>query len=406
MLRKFTKFYLDAFRGLSPEIWLLSIATFVNRAGTMVIPFIALYLTEDLSFSLTQVGWIMTSFGLGSTVGSWIGGKLSDKFNFYQVMVVSLFLTGIGFILFFQFKTFVNVNLAIFVLMIIADSFRPASFAAISSYSKKENRVRSISLIRLAINLGFSMGPAVGGFLIYNYGYHSLFIIDGLTCICASILLIVLLSPKKRRINKTIDEEENEASSKSVWTDKPYLLLMLIVFLIDIIFIQVFANVPLFYREVHLLGENTIGWLLAMNGILILIFEMPLVSILENRKINKLSILSVACVLIAASYFSLNLGIIFFILLVNMVLITFGEMLGFPFSNSFALDRAPSNRVGEYMGLYTLAFSVSHIIGPNIGLRISDHYGFATSWYIMGIIGIIAAILCIVLRNWMQKEKG
>jgi predicted MFS family arabinose efflux permease len=386
-------------------MWLLSLATFVNRAGTMVIPFIALYLAEDLSFSLTQVGWVMTSFGFGSTIGSWAGGKLSDKFSFYQVMVVSLLLTGICFIFLFQFKSFSNVCFAIFILMIIADSFRPASFAAISAYSKQENRVRSISLIRLAINLGFSMGPAVGGFLIYNYGYEWLFYIDGVTCISASMLIILLLAPKKRAKRNPEKKVENVSSTKSVWTDRPYLLLIFIVFLIDIIFIQVFANVPLFYREVHLLGENTIGWLLAMNGILILIFEMPLVSYLEHRKINKLGILAFSCVLIAASYFSLNFGVFFIILLINMVLITFGEMLGFPFSNSFAIDRAPGNRVGEYMGLYTVAFSASHIIGPNIGLRISDHYGFETSWYVMGVIGIIAAVLCVVLKRWMDRAE-
>ena len=90
--------YLNTFKGLSKEVWWLALITLINRAGTMVIPFLSLYLTEDLQFTPSNVGTIMMCFGLGSVAGSWLGGKLTDTIGYYKVMVRSLLTTGILFI--------------------------------------------------------------------------------------------------------------------------------------------------------------------------------------------------------------------------------------------------------------------------------------------------------------------
>lgn len=141
----------------------------------MVIPFLSLYLTENLKFTASNVGWIMSAFGLGSVVGTWVGGKLTDKIGFYKVMVRSLLLTGILFIALQFLNTFTSICIGIFLVMAVADTFRPAMFVAMSAYSKPENKTRSVTLIRLAINLGFSAGPAVGGLIITTIGYGGLF---------------------------------------------------------------------------------------------------------------------------------------------------------------------------------------------------------------------------------------
>src|SRR6056300_1978887 len=98
--------YLNTFNGLSREVWWLALITLINRAGTMVVPFLSLYLNESLGFSFSKIGWIMTAFGLGSVVGSWLGGRLTDKIGFYKVMVFSLLATGVLFIALQFLKTF------------------------------------------------------------------------------------------------------------------------------------------------------------------------------------------------------------------------------------------------------------------------------------------------------------
>ncbi|MBT8310858.1 MAG: MFS transporter, partial [Flavobacteriaceae bacterium] len=201
---KLYKDYLKTFDGLSREVWWLSLITLINRAGTMVIPFLSLYLTKNMGFTLSDVGWIMSCFGLGSVAGSWLGGKLTDRIGYYHVMLFSLFSTGVLFIGLQFLSTFESICIGIFLVMLVADSFRPAMYVALSAYSKPENKTRSVTLIRLAINLGFSAGPAVGGLIIATMGYEGLFWVDGITCIIAGILLLYVLHPRSTKVQDEV----------------------------------------------------------------------------------------------------------------------------------------------------------------------------------------------------------
>ena len=166
----------------------------------------------------------MTSFGIGSLVGSWLGGYLTEKIGYYKTMYASLIFTGIMFFAVQFLTSFASFCIGIFLVMLIADTFRPAMFVAVSAYSKPENKTRSISLIRLAINLGFAGGPAIGGIIIATSGYASLFWIDAITCIAAGILLLKVLNPKKARIQ---DEVTNANPNQLIKTEcSGYFLLL------------------------------------------------------------------------------------------------------------------------------------------------------------------------------------
>lgn len=145
--------YINNFRGFRREVWILAIMTFINRAGTMVIPFLSKYLREDLGFSYGQISWVMVCFGCGSMLGSWVGGKLADSIGFYKVMIFSLFSTGLLFISVQFVTSFYGLCLAFFGIMTVADMFRPAMFVSLSTYAKPENRTRALTLVRLAVNL-------------------------------------------------------------------------------------------------------------------------------------------------------------------------------------------------------------------------------------------------------------
>ncbi len=239
---------------------------------------------------------------------------------------------------------------------------------------------------------------------MYQYGSKWLFYIDGITCMVASVLILVLLKTKGQSKSEKAGERLERKNSKSVWKDRPYLLLLSIIFLIDVAFFQMFANLPLYYKDVHHLNEQSIGYIMALNGVIIFLTEMPIVSWLVIKRIDPIRIVFWASVMIGLGYLVLNVGMWFPILIMSMILLTIGEMLGFPFSNSWSLSRAPKGRVGEYMGLYTVAFALSHIIGPNLGMRISDQYGFEASWYFMGILALIGALLTLILIRILKKE--
>ena len=386
--------YIDSFRGLSTEVWWLALITLINRAGTMVIPFLSLYLTRDLNFDLAQVGWIMSVFGLGSVVGSWLGGKLTDRIGYYKVMVFSLCLSGLMFVGLQFLTSFLGFCLGIFVLMVVADMFRPSMFVALNAYSKPENKTRSITLIRLAINLGFSAGPALGGLIITSMNYHGLFWVDGITCILAGFLLLWLLNPKKTRPLETFIPSKE----KSAYTDYLYLFFLGALVLFFIAFLQYFSTVPLYYEGVHSLTEFEIGLLLGLNGFLIFAFEMPLIKYLETTRHSLMRMVIIGAVLVTLSYVVLLLTSWAGALVLGILLMTFGEMVAFPFSNSFALKRARGGNQGEYMALYSISWSVAHVFGHNLGMHWVDSLGFNSTWLV--IIGIMAlSILFLILLN-------
>lgn len=367
----------------------------------MVIPFLSLYLTKNRGFSLEEVGWILTFFGLGSVAGSWLGGKLVDRIGHYKTMSLSLLISGILFI-FLQFPaSFWGICAGIFIVMLVADAFRPAVFVAINAYSKPQNRTRSVTLIRLAINLGFSAGPAVGGLIIAGAGYSGLFWVDGITCIMAGVLLLKLLHPKKAIENP----KEIITIPKTMMKDRPYLVFIGAMVLFGFVFLQYFSTMPLYYAKVHFLNEFQIGVLMGLNGFLIFLFEMPLIKYLESKVRSTLFHIITGTILVGFSFLLINLTGWVGILVVGMIFLTIGEMIAFPFSNSFALKRAEGGKQGSYMALYSIAFSIGHIFGHNSGMQLIGNFGYELTWNVMIVLSFISCGLLVYVMFLVKKEK-
>ena len=395
--------YINNFRGFTREIWILTFITFINRAGTMVLPFLSKYLKEDLHFSYSQVGWIMVFFGSGSIIGSWLGGKLSDKIGFYKIMIFSLFTTGV--LLFcIQFITsFVGLCIGMFVLMIIADMFRPAMFVSIGAYAKPENRARALTLVRLAINLGFAAGPALGGLIIMTIGYNGLFWIDGGTCIIAILFFWIKVKEKKKTAYRD-KAHPGEVLTHSVFKDKPFLIFLFSCMVSGVLFFQIFTTIPLYHKEQFNLTEFKTGLLLTLNGLIIFFIEMPLVSYVERNKISKVKVVALGCFMMAVSLFLMLINSWAGILIIMMMFMTFGEMFAFPFSNSVALSRAPKGHEGRYMAIYTMSFSLAHIFSSKIGMEIIDNFGYQMNWFVMGTLGLLGMLSSIWVFRLIKQE--
>jgi predicted MFS family arabinose efflux permease len=401
-MKKLFNNYINTFKGLSREVWWLSLITLINRAGTMVIPFLSLYLNKSLHISIPNIGWIMTFFGLGSVVGTWIGGKLTDKIGYYKVMFVSLVLTGAFFVLLQYVTTFEGFCVGIFLVMLVADAFRPAMFVALSAYSKPENKTRSVTLIRLAINLGFSAGPAVGGVIITGIGYQGLFWVDGVTCVLAAVLLLQVLHPKKAKIQDEVKVE----NPVSAYSDRAFWVFFVAMFIFGFVFLQYFSTLPLYYKDAHLLTELEIGLLMGFNGFFIFVFEMPLIKWLEDSKKSKIKLILVGLFLVALSFIVLNLTSWVGVLIVGMFLMTIGEMIAFPFSNAFAVERAKKGNHGEYMALYAISFSLAHIFSHNVGMQMVDRFGYEFTWNVITIFALVGVAILFLLMIILKKEKA
>src|SRR5690606_11634668 len=188
-MSRILKIYADSFRGLSLESWMLSIVMLINRTGSMVLPFLGVYMIDKLHFTLSDSGLVLACFGIGSVVGSSLGGWLTDKFGEYSVQALSLFLSVPMFCLYPLFETPISLGLMVLLQSIVSEVFRPANSVAISKYATSSNLTRAFSLNRMAVNLGFSVGPALGG-LLAAYSYNLLFFGNGFFTLAAGVMYI------------------------------------------------------------------------------------------------------------------------------------------------------------------------------------------------------------------------
>ena len=393
------KLFYDSYSGISKGVWLLSLVTFINRAGAMVLPFLSLYLTTVEGYSLSTTGTILLFYGIGSFFGNYFGGILTDKIGAFRIQFLSLLTTGISFFIMSSLHSPISMAIGLFATSLLADTFRPANMASVGILTTEDKRTKAIGVIRLAINIGFAAGPASGGLIAYAIGYDWLFAIDGSTCILAAFFLYFFFRKQisqegKRDPHK---EEEIKPSIFLVLKDKMYLFFLGLVFIIGFVFMQLFNSIPVFFKEVSRLEENTIGLLMALNGVLVVLLELPIIELYGKK--NKSKLMALGSILLGLCYLVLLYEDSIAIPVLCLVLFSIGEIFTLPFITSAIINRAPESLRGRYLALYGMAFSVTHIITPIISLKIAEVYSFESLWIIVGMVSIIAAYGYWLLRG-------
>ncbi len=391
MLSHTIRLYKNAYTGLSKPTWLLSLVMLINRSGTMVIPFMTIYLTSpSMGYSIGQAGIAMAFFGLGAMAGGFIGGRLTDKIGFYPVQVITLAGGAILFVVLGQMKSFPLICFFTFLLSVVNESFRPANSTAIAYYSREQNRTRSYSLNRLAINLGWAVGGALGG-IFARINYTLLFWVDGFTNLCAAFLMWYFLRDAARA-GSSLDLRPMTDRADSAYRDKKYISFIILVSLFAACFFQMFTTLSAYYKNELHFTEPFIGLLMACNGLLIVMIEMVLIFQLEGKKKNTYYI-SWGVLLVGISYLMLNIfRINHGMALVGIIVITLGEMLAMPFMNSFWISRSSQHNRGQYAGLYTIAWAIAQTTAPLVGGQIAEHGGFNVLWWLVAATCILVSL--------------
>lgn len=390
--------YSNSFANIQSNIWILSVAMFINRSGSMVLLFTSLYLTKELHFTIAEAGVALSFYGVGSVLGSYAGGWLTDRKNFFDIMLFSLISSGLILLLLLIAKTPFQIAFVIFAYAFASDVFRPANSKAIAAYSTPLNRTRSVSLVRLAINLGFSIGPATGGFVALYLGYKWLFVIDACTSFAAAFMLFIYL-PRHKDEPKNAESILLSNGNKSAYRDIPYLFFIVLVALYGISFFQLFASVPQYFNKECHYNEGTIGLLLALNGLLVVIIEMPFIAFLEKKqKIFPFIITGTLCIPLAFVFLIFGKGVMMYAVLYTII-ITFSEMFAMPFMFNYALSRPGKERQGQYSALYSISYGLANIVAPVLGLGIAAKYGFDKMFYFFIILSLVTSIGFMVLNR-------
>lgn len=380
-MRRVLAIYREAFSGLPRDLWLLALVALVNRSGTMVLPFISLYLTSARGFAPHEAGELVALYGVGAAAGAYLGGFLADRFGAIRAQQASLFAGGASYLVLGSLTGRGPIAAALFASGAIVESFRPAVMAAYSERAAPEIKAKAFAFLRLAVNLGVGVGPAVGGFLAL-YGYRWLFYVDAGTCWLAALLLF-RLAPEPSAAARRASLRDG---ARSAWRDGPFLaLLVLVLFLASALF-QVFSTFPLYLREHVGLRENGIGALLSLNAFLIVAFEMVLIHLVRNR--DRMALVGAGGFALCAGFALMPLSSNVAWLALTVAIWTLGEMLSLPILNVVVSERASAGYQGQYMGLYTMAFSLAFVLAPLAGTAVYERFGAQSLWYGMGALGV------------------
>ena len=403
--------YRSAVRELPAAVWWYSAALFVNRAGSMVLPFLGLYLRDAVGLDTTQVSWILAAYGLGSLVGVWVSGSLVDRYGGHRIQILSLALGGAAFLAAVGLRSFTSFVVGSFVMAGLSDMVRPASMASVTAATVPENRARAFALMRLAVNAGMAVGPMLGG-LLAEYDFRLIFVGDGVTCILAAIVLAVVPLANTRPGTPRTDNTRSPARATDAerpgaerpqpalgpnlaLRDRAFLAYLGLLVLFGTSFFQLFCTLPLHMKDSFGWSERDVGLLIGINALLIVIFELPLVDALEKRR--PIGVMAVGSGLVAVGFTAFLFGAHPVIPFVMIVLVTFGEMLVFPASNVVVANRAPSAQVGRYMALYGFSMSSGFMLAPWIGLQAYARSGGTLVWGAAAAASAVTAIIAVVV---------
>lgn len=425
-LRKIKDEYVRAYSGLPRRAWILFAVNLVNASGTMVIFFLALYLTRKLGFSTAGAGRALSLYGVGSLAGAYLGGWLADRVGSILVQKASLALCGALLIALSQVRSAWGILPLLLSLGLAAGMLYPANGTSMAQVCAAELRVKGFALNRLANNLGATIGPAVGGVLALR-DYRLLFWADGLTSLAAAAVFAILwkgawagsvverqveaagavsagngLAADQPKIAAGTVAEVVATQARSPWRDGPFLLLMLIFLVWSAVFIQVLTTFPLYIRNVYGLAENRIGQLFAVNTVLIVVLEMILME--KIRKYPLTRMINVSFILLGAGLGIMPLGRGFVFAAFTVVVWTFGEMLSMPLVAALIAGRAADDTRGRYMGIFSLSFSLAFIVAPAAGTAVYGRFGGDAVWVVCAALCLLIAAAFSALRPALKEN--
>jgi MFS family permease len=374
-------------RAMPREAWILFIGSFVNRLGTFVLPFITLYLTQR-GYSPPQAGLSIACYGLGGFIAQGAGGLLADRLGRRNTIALSMF-GAAGFTLaLWGASSLAVIYPLMFGIGLFGELYRPASGALIADLVPSEQRVTAFTLYRLAVNIGWACGLALGG-LLAERNFSWLFWGDAATSAAFGIIALVALPHGVR--TKAHEERHLQKARHAILQDRGFLLFLGAVLVTGIVYSQNVSTLPLYVRDIGF-GPATYGMLQALNGTIVVLLELPLIAWTQRH--TRTTMVALGQLLIGLGFFSLLFAHALPGLVAMILIWTAGEMIESPMTSAIAADRAPEHARGRYQSAFGSMYGIAWIVGPVLGTSIYASNPDAL-WVGCGVLGGIAACLAL-----------
>jgi MFS family permease len=397
---------------------LLLVGTLVNKLGTFILPYLALVLLRDFHLGETQAARLLFAYGAGSLVSILVGGVLTDRLGRRRTLLVSLFGSG---------ALAVAMGLApsagAFVPLLVAfgfigDLYRPAASAVIGDLLPSSERASGFAGLRMAVNLGWASGTALGG-LLADWDWRLLFLGDGLTTLAYGVLVYFTI-PETRPEGLAHAPRPQAAGAEplpaappsgpsplapagSPLRDLVYLQMVGAAFVFTFIFCSNLSVFPLTVTQGAGYPAVVYGLLVAVNGVLIAAFEITIVA--KLKRFRRLRCAALGNVLCAIGFGMLGLVMHWAWFLLAVLVFTAGEILASPQAMSFVADWAPPSARGRYLSLYQATWSVAFAVNPAVALPLHKALGERAFWALMPLLALPAVFALLRLDRTADRPE-
>lgn len=355
--------------------WTIWLGTLVNKLGSVVLPFLALYLTQERALSKSAAGLLISLYGVGAILAGLTGGMLADHVGRRFTLLLSLFggaaaMLGIG-----AARDLPMLALAVLLMGWLSEMYRPAVAALIADVVPPEKRIRAFGLLYWVINLGFAVAMTIGG-LAASKSFLMLFVLDALTMTLYGVLVFFKV-PETRPIHPESSDKTARPGLLDVIADGPFLLLVGLVFGIALVMWQSGTSAPMDMTAKGL-SKSTYGALFAINGVLIALVQPRMTSWLAPKPRSMVLAISAVVFGIGFGLFGFVSGVTGYA--VAIAIWTLGEIAHLPTANAVVADLAPTKLRGRYQGVYSMAWGFASVAAPIVGGAVLDGPGARTLW--------------------------
>jgi len=390
----------QATAGYPRQFWLLFWGGLVSSAGgSMVWPFLTIYMRQRLDVPLTTVALLLT---LNSVVGlatTMIVGPLVDRFGRKGAMILSL---AAGSAVFIGMSA-ADTLWAWAALMAANGAFSPlyrvGSNSMVADLIEPERRASAYALLRLIANLGIAVGPSVGGFFAV-VSYTLTFYAAATAHAAFTLLLLFFVRETMPQTARATEKAAADSGYGQVLRDRPFLAFCGVYTLAGMAYSLMMVLLPVYAKENFGVPENQYGFIMATNAAMVVLFQYAITRITERY--HHLPVLTVGSLFYALGVGSVALGRDFPTFLVSMVILTIGEMLMIPTSTALTANLAPPAMRGRYMSVYGLTWGMGFAIGPVLGGFLNDQIAPVAIWYAGMMMGLAAAMGFALLRRALR----
>ena len=379
-------------KSLPRPTWILFGGTLINRFGTFVMPFLAIYLTRQ-GYSATQAGFAVSAYGAGHIVASMLGGHLADRIGRRYTIALSMFGSGAMMLALSQARAYPVIVAVTFLVGLTAELYRPAATALLGDLVQPEQRIAAFGMYRFAVNLGFAAGPATAGFLA-DRSFFLVFVFDAITSFAYGIVALFALPHGFRPVHK---EEKATEALRVAFADRAFVLFLLATLCISWIEFQTNSTLPLYVQSLGY-RASTYGAIISLNGVMIVLFELAIIA--WTQRFPAQSLIAIGYLLTGIGFALTGLATNVPALIVTVVIWTIGEMMYGPFTGAYVTSLAPEQYRGRYMGLWILMWSIGMLLGPYLGTLLYD-YNRTALWVACALAGTAGAVFSV-----MKPKRG